>query len=168
MRMANADAPCCSTDFMSLTVVSSVLAMSIALSSLNLSSFPKRSSYIFHSWVPIISCSIKCSSSWASLCQHFWACILHLAMDDSTLSSSACLKPVSWYLAIQKWSIDPVQSGGPWTSGPCFVLSSPTWKENVAVYYKSLGLHTRHPLNFPQLLLYEMYSSNKRKFKCWY
>ena len=49
VRTANADAPCCSTDFMSLTVVSSVLAMSIALSSLNLSSFPKRSSYIFHS-----------------------------------------------------------------------------------------------------------------------
>ena len=56
MRTANADAPCCSRDFMSLTIVSPVLAMSIALSSLNLSSFPKRSCYIFHSRVPIIIC----------------------------------------------------------------------------------------------------------------
>ena len=22
-----------------------------------------------------------------------------------------------------KWSMDPVQSGGPWTPGPCFVLT---------------------------------------------
>ena len=26
-----------------------------------------------------------------------------------------------------KWSIDPVQRGGPWTPGPCFVLTRPCY-----------------------------------------
>ena len=93
---ADADAPRCSRDFMSMTASSLVLAMSIALPSFNLSSFPKRTSCIFRSRVPIISCSIIRSSSLASLNRHFWVCILHLAVNGSTLSSSACL----WNLAV--------------------------------------------------------------------
>ena len=58
-----ADAPCFCRDFMSLTVASFVLAMSIAMSSFNLSSFPRITSCTFRSRVPLISCSIKHSSS---------------------------------------------------------------------------------------------------------
>ena len=102
---ADALAPRCSWDFMSLTVTSIVLAMSIALSRCNLSSFPKRTSCTFHLRVPIISCSIRRSSSSASLNRRFCACILHRSMNECTLSSSAGLKPWSWYLAIRKFDV---------------------------------------------------------------
>ena len=51
----DADAPCCSRDFMSLTVASLVLAMSIALLSFNLSPYPKRTSCIFRSRASIVA-----------------------------------------------------------------------------------------------------------------
>ena len=51
----DADAPCCSRDFMSLTVASLVLAMSTALLSFNLSQCRKRTSCIFRSRVSIVA-----------------------------------------------------------------------------------------------------------------
>ena len=51
----DADAPCRSRDFMSVTVASLGLAMFIVLLSFHLSSCPKRTSCIFRSWVSIVA-----------------------------------------------------------------------------------------------------------------
>ena len=39
-----------------------------------------------------------------------------------------------------KWSMDPVQRGGPWTPGPCFVLTRWRWRQSTG---KTRVLHFR-------------------------
>ena len=139
----DAEAPCCSRDFMSLTVASLVLAMSIALSSFNLSSFPKRTSCTFRSQVPIINCSIKRSSSSASLNRHFWARILHLARNESTLSPSACLKPYSWYLAIRKFDLGSRYAVNLLKIASGFAFSSSVKSKELKIFWPSSPTQSR-------------------------
>ena len=46
---------------------------------------------------------------------------------------------------VHGWSMDPVQSGGPWTPDPCFVLTHFEWRdtENQQLSDYGLGIHRR-------------------------
>ena len=74
---------------MSASVDSWVRAMSIAASSVNMSSRLRSFSWILACLIPIISCSIdRSSASKASRNRNFFPCILNLVINSSTDSDA--------------------------------------------------------------------------------
>ena len=95
------------------------------------------------SLVPIISCSTRRSSISSSLNRHFCACFLHLAINESTDSSSDCLKPCNWYQAMRKFDFGStyVANLSKITSSFCF--SSSLSSKQLKIFRPSSPIHLK-------------------------
>ena len=100
-------------------------------------------------WPPIfflhyVSSSIVCCCCFSTLWLHCF-CFCSFLIIKKTVHGPGPWQgvhgPGPW-----KWSMDPVQSAGPWTPGPCFVLTPHTAILGLGLFkYMEVGTHVDSP-----------------------